>query len=406
GYYEQYKADEEYEDYNLALPPGGETSSDLVRQLWLDNYYYGNIYSLQYEKEGTAFTLGGAITNYDGAHYGKVIWAKNGLSENKRWYDLDSKKSDANVYAKWQQKLGSYWQLYTDLQWRGITYDTEGFRDNPTLGVKQFYNFLNPKAGISYVRNKWMLYTSYGIANKEPNRDDFEAGAEQLPVPERLHDVELGVEQKQKNYNWGATLYYMRYNNQLVLTGKINDVGAYTRSNIKNSYRAGIELQGATQFTSWLHAAVNLTFSKNKLKNFEEFIDDYDAWTQKSNLYKETTISFSPSVIGSSTLSFLYNGLELQIIGKYVGKQYLDNTENEGRKLSPYYTQDVRAIYTFRNKWLKGTNIIAQINNLFDTLYEPNGYTFSYYSGNKLTTENYYFPMAGVNWTVGLNIKL
>lgn len=406
GFYEQYKANADYADYNLTPPSIGETSTDLVRQLWLDNYYYGNIFSLQYEKEGTAFTLGGAITNYDGAHYGKVIWAKNGLSENKRWYDLDAQKSDANVYAKWQQKLGTYWQLYADLQWRGVTYEMEGFRNNPTLGVKQFYNFLNPKAGISYIRNNWMLYTSYGITNKEPNRDDFEAGANQQPLPERLHDLEVGIERKEKAYNWGATLYYMRYDNQLVLTGKINDVGAYTRSNIKDSYRAGIELQGATRLTPWLQAAANVTLSKNKLQNFEEFIDDYDTWMQRKNVYKETTIAFSPSVIGSSSLSILpYQNLELQLIGKYVGKQYLDNTENEGRKLDPYYTQDVRALYTFKKNWLKSATVIACVNNIFNTLYEPNGYTFSYYSNNALTTENYYYPMAGTNWTVGLNIK-
>lgn len=407
GYYEQYKADENYADYNLPVPASGETSSDLVRQLWLDNYYYGNTFSLQYEKEGTALTLGGAITNYDGNHYGKVIWAEKGLSEIKKWYDLDAQKSDANVYAKWQQKLGAYWQLYTDLQWRGVTHDIEGFRYNPTLGVKQFYNFLNPKAGISYNRNNWLLYTSYGVANKEPNRDDFEAGVAQQPLAERLHDLELGIEKNEKAYNWGATLYYMRYDNQLVLTGKINDVGSYTRTNIKDSYRAGIELQGATRITPWLQAAANLTLSKNKLKNFEEYIDNYDDGTQKQNMYNETTIAFSPSAISSGILTFTpVKNTELQLIGKYVGKQYLDNTENEQRKLDAYYTQDIRANYTFQKKWLKGSMLIFQLNNIFNTLYEPNGYTFSYYYNNALTTENYYFPMAGTNWTIGLNIKL
>jgi iron complex outermembrane receptor protein len=407
GFYEQYKADRKLADYNLTPPASGETRTGLIRQLWLDNYFYGNIFSLQYEKERTAFMLGGAITNYDGEHYGKVTWAQYGSSDNKKWYDLSSQKSDANVYTKWQQKLGSYWQLYTDLQWRGVTYETEGFRDNPTLGVKQFYNFLNPKAGISYVRNNWMLYTSYGIANKEPNRDDFEAGTAQQPLPERLYDLELGIEKKEKTYSWGATLYHMRYDNQLVLTGKINDVGAATRTNIKNSYRAGIELQGSARFYPWLHAAANLTLSRNKLKNFEEFIDDYDNNTQKQNFFKETDISFSPNVISSGTLTFLpLNNLELHLIGKYVGKQYLDNTENEQRKLDAYYTQDLRAQFTLQWRWLKGTTVIGQVNNLFNTLYEPNGYTYSYYSSNILTTENYYFPMAGTTWMVGLNIKL
>jgi iron complex outermembrane receptor protein len=407
GFYEQYKAGEDYADYNLPNASNGATSTDLVRQLWLDNYYYGNIFSIQYEKEGTAFTLGGAITNYDGDHYGKVIWAQNGITGNPKWYDLNSQKSDANVYAKWQQKLGGYWQLYTDMQWRGVTYETEGFRDNPTLAVKQFYHFLNPKAGISYNRNNWNIYTSYGIANKEPNRDDFEAGATQQPSPERLHDLELGINKNEKMYNWGATLYYMRYDNQLVLTGQVNDVGSYTRTNIKDSYRAGIELQGGVRITSWLQAAANLTLSRNKLKNFQEYIDDYDNGGQKQNFYKETAISFSPNVISSSTLSFLpVKNMELQLIGKYVGRQYLDNTENEARSLDAYYTQDFRALYSFQLKGVKNITAIAQVNNLFNTLYEPNGYTFSYYSGNQLTTENYYFPMAGTNWTVGLNIRL
>jgi len=407
GFYEQYKANRRYSSFGLTPPPG-VTRTDLVRQLWLDNYYYGNIFSIQYQKATTTATLGGAVTNYTGDHFGTVIWAQNGLTEtNKRWYDTPAEKSDANVYLKWQERLNANWQIYGDMQWRGVQYEINGFRDNPTLNIDTRYNFFNPKAGISYFKDNMNFYASYGIANKEPNRDDFEAGAEEQPRPERLYNVETGVEGRSSNANWGVTFYYMGYKDQLVLTGKINDVGAYTRTNIENSYRAGIELQANTKVTSWLQAAGNLAFSRNRIRNFNEFIDDYDNGSQKQNHYKQTDISFSPEIVGGFTLSFLpTSALELQLIGKYVSEQYLDNTQNSDRMLDAFYTQDFRAIYSFKKKWLKNATIIGQVYNLFNTLYEPNGYTFSYYSNNKLATENYYFPMAGTNWMIGLNIKL
>lgn len=222
-----------------------------------------------------------------------------------------------------------------------------------------------------------------------------------------MHDIELGLERKNKNYNIGATVYYMKYNGQLVLTGKINDVGAYTRTNIDKSYRLGIELQGGANINKWLKASGNLTVSRNRVKNFTEFIDDYDNGGQKINSYEETDISFSPSVLGAATITITpIKKLNIDLLSKYVGKQYLDNTSNDARRLNAFYTQDVRASYSFSKAWVKNTELILQLNNVFSKKYEPNGYTFSYYYNSQLTTENYYFPMAGVNWMVGLNIKL
>jgi iron complex outermembrane receptor protein len=199
----------------------------------------------------------------------------------------------------------------------------------------------------------------------------------------------------------------MLYKDQLVLTGKINDVGAYTRTNIKDSYRAGIELQGGAKPYKWLHAYGNIALSRNRVQNFSEFIDDYDNGGQKQNLYKEADIAFSPEVVGSATFSFIpFKNTSISWIGKYVGDQYLDNTQQESRKLDAFFTQDVRANFSFERKGLKQVMIIGQVNNLFNTLYEPNGYTFSYYANNQLATENYYFPMAGINWMLGINIKL
>lgn len=410
GYYEQYKANQKYSSYGLANPSYGGTAvtrTDLIRQLWLDNDFYGDIFSLLYSRNKTDLTLGGAVTNYLGGHYGKITWAKNGLpAENLKWYDNDALKNDVNVYAKWQQALTARIQFFTDLQFRKVTYDLHGFRYNPQLNIHQPYHFFNPKAGFTYTAKNWTGFASYALANKEPNRDDFEASQTEQPKPERLHDLEVGIERKSTKASFGATFYYMKYKNQLVLTGKINDVGAYTRTNIDNSYRMGIELQGSTILADWLRASANLTLSRNKVNDYLEFYDDYDNGGQKFKSYKETDISFSPAVTGAATVSVTpVQALSIDLLSKYVSKQYLDNTSNESRKLDPYFTEDVRLAYALQKGILKHATLIFQVNNVFDKKYEPNGYTFSYVSGGALQTENYYFPMAGTNWTVGLNLR-
>ncbi len=410
GYYEQYKADREYAEYNMPDAPGNNgpiTRTDLVRQLWLDNDYYGTVFSLNYRKNKVQATLGGAATRYDGRHFGKVIWASNGLTSNNRWYDLGARKDDYNIYLKQQVNAGSHWFLFYDLQYRHVDYAIGGFRNNPSLKINSRFNFFNPKAGISYSKDGWKAFISYAIANKEPNRDDFEAGNTQQPTPERLDDIELGIEKKQQRYNWSATFYYMNYKDQLVLTGKVNDVGAYTRTNIDKSYRAGIELQGGYRFSSKFSAAGNITFSQNKVKDFTEYIDDYDNGGQKTIPYTDADIAFSPAVTGAATIVYQpVNKLELSLLNKYVSSQYLDNTSNKERMLDAFFVQDFRASYTIKYKWLKEVNFIAQVNNLLNQKYEPNGYTFSYIYGGETTTENYYFPMAGINFMLGVNMRL
>lgn len=412
GYYEQYKAEREYAEFGLPNPVIGGTSiteSDFVRQLWLDNYFYGNIFSLQYKKKNTQLVVGGAYTKYDGKHYGKLIWSSNGgLPEPAyKWYDNKADKSDFNIYTKWQQQFSVNWNLFADLQYRHVGYAINGFRENPSLSVDNKYNFFNPKFGVSYNKNGWNAYASYGVAAKEPNRDDFEAGSSQMPKPERLHDIEASIEKRKANHNLSATFYYMSYDNQLVLTGKVNDVGAYTRTNIPESYRMGVELQGGIKFNSWVNIAANLALSKNKVKDFTEFIDDYDNGGQKTSTFQSADIAFSPAVVGGATINLLpVKNVELSFLSKYVSKQYLDNTENDSRSLNSFYVQDVRAIYTFKTKWLKEVNIIGQVNNLFGKKYEPNGYTYSYFVGGETVTENFYFPMAGRNFMLSLNVKL
>ena len=410
GYYEQYKAEQKYSKYGMPNPPSTGTpitKSDMVRQLWLDNDFYGNIFSWQYKNNKTEATLGGGFTRYDGLHYGKVIWAAKGLTAIKNWYDLDAVKTDFNIYLKEQTQFATNWNWFYDLQYRHVKYNVEGFRDNPRLAVKSKFNFFNPKVGISHNKRGWKEYLSFSIANKEPNREDFESGVTQLPKPERLYDVEAGISQTKNNYSWTATLYYMNYKDQLVLTGKVNDVGAYTRTNIPKSYRAGVELEGGIKFNQWVNVTGNLALSQNKVKNFTEYIDDYDNGGQKTNNYSSATIAYSPAIVGGATINLLLlKNTELSFLSKYVSKQYLDNTGNDSRMLNSFFVQDIRAIYTFKKKWLKEMNIIAHVNNIFGKKYEPNGYTFSYFTGGETVTENYYFPMAGRNFMMGVNISL
>ncbi|MBZ5857248.1 TonB-dependent receptor [Flavihumibacter profundi] len=410
GYYEEYKAGQAYADYGLPNPVFGDTTlenTDLVRQLWLDNYYYGGIYSLHYKNKGTQLTFGGGYNQYKGRHYGKIIWAGAGIPDNYKWYDLDALKTDLSFYGKWQQQVFGHWQTFLDLQYRRVKYDINGFEDNPSLLVSNTYNFLNPKAGISYSKNYWTVFGSFSAASKEPNRDDFEADLNHQPKKETLNDYEFGVEHRRATTNWSANLYYMNYHDQLVLTGKLNDVGAYTRTNIDRSYRLGVELQGSIRPVEWMQLSGNMTLSENKVLDFKEYLDDYDEGGQKINQYHKTDISFSPAFIAGATASFIpIRQGEIALIGKYVGRQFLDNTSNTQRSLNAFYVQDLRLRYTVKEKLLHEINFIFQVNNLFNKLYEPNGYTFSYIYNKTTNTENYVYPMAGINCMAAVNIRL
>ena len=414
GYYENYKGGEKFADYglpNLVINGGTIEETDLVRQKWLDNYFYGQILSAQYKNDKHMLTVGGGWSIYDGQHYGDIIWAKYGFDNGFRYYDVDARKSDINAYVKWQYQFSAHWNLFADMQYRHVQHKMNGFSNNPALFINRKFDFLNPKAGIMYAENGWQSYFSYALANKEPNRDDFEAGLINQPKKETLHDFEAGIEKRTTRFHAGATVYYMQYKDQLVLTGMINDVGAYTRINVPNSYRTGIELQGGYVFTDWLNAVANLTLSKNKINAFTEYLDDYDAnweWIgQHSVTHQKTDIAFSPSVIGGATINILpVKNLELSFLSKYAGDQYLDNTQNKARKLNAFYTQDARAILTLKNKIFNEWNIIGQVNNVFNKKYEPNGYTYSYVLDGAITADNYYFPMAGTNFMIGVNIKL
>ncbi len=412
GYYEQYKAAESLTDYGLPVYINGTDTvktTDLIRRLWLDNNFYGSIFSLQYNKKKASIIIGGNINRYDGKHFGEIISAgqQKAVPSNYRWYNLTAKKTDVAGFIKWTQQLSANWQLFTDLQARSVNYNLFGFRNNPALTVKNNYFFINPKAGITYTQKNLQVFISYARGSKEPNRDDFETGTTQQPKAEYLNDIEAGFEYKHKKYSFAATIYYMKYYDQLVLTGKVNDEGAYTRTNIPNSFRTGIELQGAYRIAKWMSLYGNISFSDNRVKEFTEFLDDYDNGGQKSIEYKNTTIAFSPAVVSSAGINLVpIKNAEINLISKYVSRQYLDNTSNRFRTLKAYYLQDVRVNYDINLSSERSIKLFALASNIFSKKYEPNGYTFSYIYGGVVTTENYYLPMATFNITAGIAFKL
>ena len=408
GYYEQYKNDQLLAEYGLPdYNNGGNsiTETDLVRRLWLDNKFYGSIFSLQYNHLQSQVIIGGGVNQYEGKHFGEVISAEQqaAVPKNFRYYNTNAEKTDYALYLKWTEKIARHWETFLDVQVRAVDYSINGFRANPEIKVGERYRFFNPKAGITWSDKNMQAYVSYGRAAKEPNRDDFENNSDQLAKPEKLNDFEAGLENKNSRLSWGINLYYMQYKDQLVLTGKINDVGAYTRTNIPDSYRAGIELSGGMKIYKWLSASANITLSKNKVINFTEYIDDYDNGGQQTQRYESTDIAFSPSCISAYAINLLpIKNVEINFMGKYVSRQYLDNTSQTSRSLGSFYVQDVKLNYTLQ----KAALLFLQVNNLFSKKYEPNGYTFSYIAGGEQTTENFYFPMAPIYWTLGINIKL
>jgi iron complex outermembrane receptor protein len=411
GYYEQYKAGAAYADYGLKPPVvGGDTleQTDLIRQLWLDNHYYGLNLSLQYKDEHKEIIAGGGGSQYLGQHYGKIIWASSGgIENNQRWYNLDALKNEASAFVKWQQELKERWTLFADIQYRYVRYDLNGFRNNPDLRVSNTWNFVNPKAGVRYRLANGHAYLSVAIANKEPNRDDFEAGLQNQPRPERMQNLELGVEKRKGNFSWSVTGYFMNYRDQLVLTGAINDVGAYARTNIPESYRLGLELQGGWKAANWFNALANLTLSRNRIRNFTAYTDNYDQGGQKTEFFENTDISFSPTLTSAATLNLIpMKNLEITLLPKYVSRQYLDNTSRKSRSLDPYFVQDLRVIYKIPQAWIREAGLTLQVNNLLNARYEPNGYSFSYILNGETIAANYYYPMAGINFMAGLLLKM
>jgi len=419
GYYEEYKTAQPYEDYSLPdVINGSDTISetDLIRQLWLDNNFYGGRIYGTYVSSKLDAGLYLNYNQYDGHHFGEVVWAMNPIPEHYRWYDLDATKKDLNAYGMLDYRFSKKLSVFGDVQVRKVDYKINGFRNNPTVTHDLAYVFFNPKLKISWQSEKQRISLLGGVAHKEPNRDDVEAGTSFLPKPEKLFNLELNYNVLlEKNLVLHATPFLMYYKDQLVLTGKVNDVGAYTRSNVPESYRAGIELDAQWKAPSKImELQANVALSKNKISNFTEYIDDYDNGGQILHTYSNTEISFSPSLVagGRATIFPLRNkktsvlqNFSIDVLEKFVGKQFLDNTSNRSRMLKSFATTDFLMQLPLAMKHHTTLNVRGGIYNLLNAAYEANGYTYSYQYEQTLTTQNYYYPQSGMRWMLGIGIE-
>ena len=410
-------------------------------QLTLNNFSinYQNIplsqeydFTIEYFGKNFQFTLGGGANQYLGGHYGEVIWSQYASNGNirHRYYDNDATKNDINVYGKLNYDLSSDLSAYVDLQQRIVTYDFTGLdQDGGELDQTSEMSFFNPKVGFNYSLNeKTSLYAFAGVGNKEPSRDDFtESTPNDRPSHESLLDIEIGYRYFSKKISFSANFYNMQYNNQLILTGELNDVGSAVRVNIPNSYRRGIELTGSFQLMDKLLWRLNATFSENKIAEFKEFIDNWDTGVKDSVTHTNTNIAFSPSIIGGSQLIFtafnsVENGkLDLALVSKYVGDQFIDNTSSEYAKLEAYIVNDFRVSYTVKTKLFKEVVISSWIRNLSNKNYISNAWVYRFNTSSDPTTYDPYanaegsgtnsynqigaFNQAGINFFVGLNLK-
>jgi iron complex outermembrane recepter protein len=425
GYFEQFRQNDRFATYGYApIEVNGETVNrmDLIRRRWLDNHFGGGVFNINYTNfKGLELTLGGGANAYDGDHFGEVIWAQYIPDNDIRdtYYDNNAFKIDANGYLK-----GTYeWKKFTffaDAQLRYIDYTFLGIDDvsGVLTEVEQNvnYTFFNPKAGLSYkLKDNQTLYASYAVANREPVRRDFrESSPESRPQHETLYNVEAGYRLTAKKGFLNANFYFMDYDNQLVLTGQINDVGGYTRTNVKDSYRAGIELEGGYKILDNFGITGNLTLSQNKIVEFTEYMDAYDVnfdyLGQVETVHQNTDLAFSPNIIAGLTLNYEpIKNLRLNWMFKHVGAQFLDNTSNTTRMLDSYFISHLNIAYTIKDKFFKETTIGLRVNNLFNgyfiSEFENNGYTWGYIYDNKRVDENFYYPQAGTHFLLRLTVK-
>lgn len=391
GYYENYKDDAKFSKYGLqpvTIDGALVDKGDLITRKWLVNDFYGTTFSANYKNEAIDVIVGGAWNRYEGDHFGEVIWASHSgnVQPDDRYYSDDATKTDFNAYSKITYRIGQKWSLFGDLQYREVNYKADGVLADP---VNDTFKFFNPKGGITFnVNDKNNLYFSYGRANKEPRRDDYENGSAK---PEQLNDFELGWRFNTGKHTININGYYMRYKDQLVLTGALNDVGAPVYTNSGDSYRFGIEADATISLTDNFAIRPNIAISDNK--NID-FFNEADGGVKNLG---NTQIAFSPNFIGANQLIYHYGNLQAMLATKYVGEQFMDNLESANAKLKAYTTTDLNVSYEFKPKSIfKGIVVSALINNIFDEEYVSNGAMYG---------DPYYYPQAGINFLMGATLK-
>ena len=411
GYYEEWKSMDKLADYGLLpIVAGKDTISEanIVRKRWLDNYFYGMNAQLKYET--TSFFLSGGITayKYDGNHFGRISWIDNypGLVPGFEYYKGKGLQDEFSFFGKLKYGLTQNLDLLADLQYRQIRYNAYGSdNDLQKFDIHRHYNFFNPKIACSYrPANGWYVNASVGRSNSQPFRDDFiNASPGRQPKSEQLTDYEVEIQKSGKNWSAIASFYYMKYKDQLILTGELNDVGAAVRTNVAESYRRGVELQLSWQPFPFLQWTGNGSFSNNIIRAFDYLLYDYDNGAEVIETFVNTPISFSPSTLLYGDIRLSHKKWSLDVTAKFVGQQYMDNTGSDDRAIDSYTILNSSLSWKtkiFTNSMLE---LSGQIFNLADLKYASNGYTYSYLYGG-LVTENFYYPQAGRHFMLSCKI--
>lgn len=397
GYYDQYKTGRTLVEYGLQpfMNADGELvkKSDLIRLKYNVNGFGGGQATVNFRRGRWNATLGGAVSDFDGHHYGRVKWVRNyvgPIDPLQKYYDNHGRKFDSNVYLRANYDIDRHFSVFADLQYRHIHYTITGMSDNwdwntsslAILDVERRWDFFNPKVGVNYTSGAHRGFASWAVAQKEPTRDNFTDGTpESYPKAERLDDFEVGYSFNHKLFSVGVNLYYMLYKDQLVVTGQLSDTGNPLSVNVPDSYRMGIELQGALRPCEWFDWQFNLTLSRNRIKNFVEYIYE-DEWTNPISFdLGDTPIAFSPDIIFNNAFNFKYRDFDASLKSRYVGKQYMNNARSEAALLDAYFVSDLYFGYSFRNLiGIKELRLGFSIYNLFNEKYFNNGYAGAGYT--------------------------
>ena len=414
GFFEQFKPQDKLSNY--LLPPtvvGTDTlfRSDIVRRRWLDNTLLGTNVNWNYHTQRFNFILGAGLNQYQGKHFGRVIWASAApsASPNHPYYNGRGNKTDATIFAKLNHEVSTGLHAWIDLQYRQVSHRGTGTdNDLRAIDFNGNFGFFNPKAGLMYQINANSFYGSMGIAQREPSRSDFtDHKSGDIPKPEKLTDWELGWSRQNEKTNLFVNLYYMKYKNQLVLTGEVNDVGSALRRNAEASFRRGIEAGFEIRPIKHVTIGGNIALSQNKIKSITNVIPDYFTYVNKDSIFRNVPIAMSPAVNAGAWLEYQLPGQwNIRYLHKFVSRQYLDNTGDRYRSLNPYQFAELWLQKTFMVN--KGTTVSAQLQilNLFNSKYSSNGYTFMYtYGSRDITQEVFLYPQATRHMLGGIVIK-
>ncbi len=432
GYYEEFRPNNKLSKFGLVATDADGNNikkTNFVRQKGLTQHAYGLVWNINYKDEKWDVIGGLSLQNFDGNHFGYVTYAENDVVRQKylangdyKYYDSDAHKLDGNVYAKAAYHINDQWDVFADMQYRHVGYKTDGINDkfyeensayhNQRLDINKKYDFLNPKAGFSWHLDGHRVYGSLAMSHREPERNNFtDNGSYPAPKAEQLMDYELGYTYTTDKWHVGVNGYYMKYKDQFVQTGAVSDIGENLTTNIKDSYRMGLELQAGVNATPWLSIEGNAALSKNKLKDFDEVVEDWDNGSQTIH-YDDATLAFSPSTILNGFINFHYQGIHAVWHTNFVSRQYLDNTENADRSLPCYSTSNINLSYTYKpKKFVKECIFGLNMSNVFNRRYAASGWVYSAIcdSYGHPNDNRYYqigfIPMAGFTMMGNLTVK-